>query len=79
LKPGGKVAFFELIEFESYLWNALKELTHGFQIFIPKTGTGELIQFLPDQLKSKVVDAFGEENVRIIFLHEIICAVAVKK
>ena len=79
LKPGGKVAFFELIEFESYLWNALKELTHGFQIFIPKTGSGELLQFLPEKLKSKVAAVFGEENVKLIFLHEIVCAIAVKK
>ena len=79
LKPGGKVAFFELIEFESYLWESLKQLTFGFQIFIPEKGSGELIQFLPDRLKAKVVSVFGEENVKLIFLREIVCVLAIKQ
>ena len=79
LKPGGKAAFFELIEFESYLWESLKQLTSGFQIFIPKKGSGELIQFLPEQLKAKIVSVFGEENVRLIFLREIVCVLAIKQ
>ena len=79
LKPRGKVAFFELIEFESYLWESLKQLTFGFQIFIPEKGSGELIQFLPDRLKAKVVSVFGEENVKLIFLREIVCVLAIKQ
>ncbi|MCE7747839.1 MAG: hypothetical protein GPJ51_05540 [Candidatus Heimdallarchaeota archaeon] len=78
LKPGAKVAFYEILNFESYLFEALRYLTHGFQIFTPKKSIGELKQFDPEELKELVSETFGKENVELIFLREIILVIAIK-
>ena len=78
LKPGAKVAFYEILDFESYLFEALRHMTHGFQIFTPKNAVGELRQFNAKELKKLISSIFGEENVEVILLREIILVVAVK-
>ncbi len=78
LKPGAKVAFYEILNFESYLFEALRHLTYGFQIFTPRKAIGELKQFDPEELKALVSETFDEENVELIFLREIILVLAIK-
>ncbi|MCK4972738.1 MAG: PadR family transcriptional regulator, partial [Candidatus Heimdallarchaeota archaeon] len=58
LEPGGKVVFIEIVEFESYLYESLNKLTHGFDLFIPKKGTSSLTQFSPQILKEKIERVF---------------------
>ena len=78
LKSGGKVAFYEILNFESYLFEALRYLTHGFQIFTPKNVSGELRQFDPENLQKTIAKVFGSENVEIIHLREIVLVIAIK-
>ena len=79
LKPGGKAAFYEILNFESYLFEALRHLTHGFRIFTPKQASTNLQQFDPEELKEIIVKVFGEENVELIILREIAVVIAVKQ
>ncbi len=78
LEPGGKVVFIEIVEFESYLYESLNKLTHGFDLFIPKKGTSSLTQFSPKLLKEKIGRVFAEENLEIIDMREFIFVVATK-
>jgi DNA-binding PadR family transcriptional regulator len=78
LEPGGKVVFIEIVEFESYLYESLNKLTHGFDLFIPKKGTSSLTQFSPKLLEEKIGSVFGEENLEIIDMREFIFVIATK-
>ena len=78
LEPGGKVVFIEIIEFESYLFESLNKLTHGFDLFVPKKGTSSLTQFPPNVLKKKIEKVFGEENLEIIDMREFVFVIATK-
>ncbi len=78
LEPGGKVVFVEIVEFESYLFESLNKLTHGFDLFIPKKGTSSLTQFSPQLLKEKIERVFGEENIKMIDMREFIFVIATK-
>ncbi|MHA1551703.1 MAG: hypothetical protein ACTSUP_05510 [Candidatus Heimdallarchaeaceae archaeon] len=78
LEPGGKVVFIEIVEFESYLYESLNKLTHGFDLFIPKKGTSSLTQFSPQLLKEKIERVFSEEKLEIIEMREFIFVIATK-
>ncbi|MHA1814786.1 MAG: hypothetical protein ACTSX1_02180, partial [Candidatus Heimdallarchaeaceae archaeon] len=78
LEPEGKVVFIEIVEFESYLFESLNKLTHGFDLFVPKKGTSSLAQFSPQLLKEKIESVFGEENLEIIDMREFVFVVATK-
>ncbi len=78
LEPGGKVIFIEIVEFESYLYESLNKMTHGFDLFIPKKGTSGLTQFSPQQLKEKIERVFSKENLEIIEMREFIFVIATK-
>ena len=78
LEPEGKAVFIEIVEFESYLFESLNKLTHGFDLFVPKKGTSSLTQFSPKLLKEKIERVFGEENLEIIDMREFIFVVATK-
>lgn len=78
LQPGGKAAIFEIMEFESYLFEALSRLTQGFDLFVPKKVTSSLNQFSLKELQEKVGKIFGEENVEVIEMREIIFLIATK-
>ena len=78
LEPGGKVVFIEIVEFESYLFESLNKLTHGFDLFIPKKGTSSLTQFSPQLLREKIEKVFGEENLEIIEMREFVFLIATK-
>jgi DNA-binding PadR family transcriptional regulator len=79
VKKGGKIAFIEIIIFESYLFDALQKLTNGFHSFIPKKAQKGFVQFEPKKLKSIIESVFGEGNVQLIDLREFVLALAVKK
>ncbi|NPD90064.1 MAG: PadR family transcriptional regulator [Asgard group archaeon] len=79
VNPGGKVAFVEIIVFESYLFDALQKLTNGFHSFIPKKAQKGFIQFTPEKLKSVIESVFGEGSVQLIDLREFVLAIATKK
>jgi len=79
LKSEGKIAFVELVTFESYLFDALYKLTDGFNLFVPKKSTHGVIQFTNEQVKDILEDVFGEGNVTIIELREFVLAIAKKE
>ena len=79
VKPGGKIAFVEIIVFESYLFDALQKLTNGFHTFIPKKAQNGFIQFTHEKLKSLIETVFGQGNVQLIDLREFVLAIAIKK
>jgi len=78
LEPKGKVIFIEIVEFESYLYESLNKLTHGFDLFIPKKGTSSLTQFSTKLLEEKIGRVFDEKNLEIIDMREFIFVVATK-
>ena len=78
LEPRGKVIFIEVVEFESYLFESLNKLTHGFDLFIPKKGSSSLTQFSPKLLKEKIEHVFGEQNVEAIEMREFVFLIATK-
>lgn len=79
LETEGKAAFIEIVEFESYLFESLSKLTHGFDLFIPKKVTASLTQFSPSVLKKKVAAVFGEENIEILDMREFVFVLATKR
>ncbi|MHA2256305.1 MAG: hypothetical protein ACXAAM_09545, partial [Candidatus Heimdallarchaeaceae archaeon] len=79
VKIGGKIAFVEIVVFESYLFDALQKLTNGFDSFIPKKSQKGFVQFTHDKLKSLIESVFGEGNVQLIDLREFVLAIATKK
>lgn len=78
LKPGGKAAFVELITFESYLFDALQQLTNGFSSFIPKKIQNGFMQFTHKEVMSKLEEVFGEGNIELVDLREFVLAIAKK-
>ena len=78
LKPGGKIAFVEIIAFESYLFEALQKLTDGFSSFFPKRVPGGFTQFSQNEIKAQIDHIFGETHVKMIELREFVLIIAEK-
>lgn len=79
LKPGGKIAFVELITFESYLFEALQKLTDGFSSFFPKRAPRGFTQINQREVKNQIEKAFGEKNIKMIELREFVLVIAEKE
>ncbi len=78
LKPGGKIAFVEIIAFESYLFEALQKLTDGFSSFFPKRAPGGFTQFSKDEVKAHIESVYGGSKMKMIELREFLLVIAEK-
>jgi DNA-binding PadR family transcriptional regulator len=78
LKPGGKIAFVEIIAFESYLFEALQKMTDGFSSFFPKRAPGGFTQFNQNEVKTQIEHVFGVNKVKMIELREFVLVIAEK-
>lgn len=72
LAPQGIAAFYELKEFHSYFYEAMQNITKGFNLLKPVGPLSYFYQFQLDELKTILSSAFREDEIQVIDLHELV-------
>ncbi len=78
MKKDSKVVFVELLHFESYIFDAIEELTEGLTMLLAKKRKNKLNRFSKEELKKTIETVFGKGHVEVHQLREFLYAVATK-
>ncbi|MHA1687412.1 MAG: hypothetical protein ACTSYD_13600 [Candidatus Heimdallarchaeaceae archaeon] len=78
LAPKGVVGFYELKEFHSYFYEAMQNITEGFNLLRPIRPNSRFRQFNVEELKGMIASVFGQDAVEVVDLKEIVLILAKK-